>query len=277
MTLFEKIKEYLGSKEKNFDEGLKLYTLASHQRSIMLYLQRKRDAVKLQYELGKLLKLMPDRLRKIILPDEEPKTPDTPILQNENTEGPQKTLETPVVQNNNTEGLQETEHKIVEFRKVNPEDLPEELKPLYDEISQAHKSMRSTHEKMKLAETDDERAELRKTLIQLDDFVKAGWETIDEYFLLQQQDKKEEKPVEKKEDDSSVNELGKSINAARSYISRGITDYGKAAEEKKPDLKKKILKRIDLLIENKIAVSKETKNSLVDLKIIAKNAKLLVE
>lgn len=150
------------------------------------------------------------------------------------------------------------------------------MKPLYDEISQAHKSMRSAHEKMKLAETDEERAEQRKTLVDLDDFVKSGWDAIDEYFLLQQQDKQEEKPVEQKED-SSVNELGKSINAARSYISRGINEYKKTSEEKKPELKKKILKRIDLLVENKIPVSKETKNHLIELKIIAKNVKLLVE
>lgn len=86
MTLFDRIKEYLGSKEKNFDEGLKYYILASHQRSIMLYLQRKRDAVKLQYELGKLLKLIPDRLRKISLPDEEPITADSTEVDKVKTE-----------------------------------------------------------------------------------------------------------------------------------------------------------------------------------------------
>jgi len=271
MTLFEKIKEYLESKDKDFDTGLKLYTLASHQRSIMLYLQRKRDAVKLEYELNKLCKLIPDRLRKISLPEE--KEPIQPLV-----DKIKDTENDPVKEVNSTDTkLNGDEHKIIEFKKINPEELPEEMRPLYHEISEKHKEMRSVHEKMKLAKTDEERAEFRNTLVNLDDAVKAGWDVIDEYFLLQQQGKKEAIVDETKSPQEAINELGKSINAARSYISRGINEYKKAPEEKRPDLKMKINKRIDFLIENKVPVAKETKGSLLELEIIAKNSKLLVE
>lgn len=169
----------------------------------------------------------------------------------------------------------EDQHKILQIKRVNPEDLPEELQQVYNEVAEAHKQMRSVHEKMKLAQTDEQRAAFRQQLIALDEVVTEGWKAIDEYLLIKQQ------PVTTKPETSvnetEVSDLAKSIGAARTYISRNLSAYEKADEKKKRELLKKINERVALLIENKASVSVKTKNALIELQIIPDDSQLLAE
>jgi len=273
MTLYDKIKNYLEKEEKDFNEGLELYSMASNHRSLMLYLQRKKNAQKLEYELSKLLKNLPSRLQKIVLPEVTP-TVKEPANTDEESKEDKKEDQAGV--KSDTTG----DHKIIEFKKINPGDLPAEMKPLYDEISEGHKEMRSIHEKMKLAQTDEERAVLREKLIFIEDKVTAGWKMIDEFMLLKLQPKVEEnkKDIPSSENnDASASDIAKEISAARTFLSRGIAEYKKAEESKKAGLKKKIEKRIKLLINNKASVSRKTKKALIDLAIISEKSELLAE
>jgi hypothetical protein len=307
MTLYDKIKAYLEAKDKNFDEGLDYFLKASNHRSLMLYLQRKRNPEKLEYELNKLLKNLPARLQKITLPDvimpinsndkggdsgqdgannngadsEDNKGSDSSENTGSETQDESgSTLQDQPVEPAKGDHQENDDHKIIEFRKVNPEDLPEEMRPLYDEIAQKHKEMRSIHEKMKLAQSDEARAEFRQQLVECDDFVSSGWKQIDDFMLLKLQPendeaKKEEIPAgEQKE---AASDIAKDISAARTYLSRNIVEFKKAEEKDKPKLKKKIEKRVNILIVNKASVSKKTRKALVEMAIISKNSELLAE
>jgi hypothetical protein len=237
--------------------------MASHQRNILLYLQRKKDAAKLEYELKKMLKLMGDRLGKIQLPDEAPeqvKEASGATMVNPEEQTGQQSKETGKAEQ--TE-VSDEQHKILQNKRVNPEDLPEELQQVYNEVAQAHKEMRSVHEKMKLAGSDEQRAAFRQQLIALDEVVTEGWKAIDEYMLIKHQPETTKPQTTVKEPE--VSDLTKSIGAARTYISRNLSGYEKADEKKKLELQKKINERVTLLIENKASVSVKTKNALIEL------------
>lgn len=65
--------------------------------------------------------------------------------------------------------------------RIRLEDLPGELKPLYQENRELYPRMRALHEKMKLPQEEEQRAQLRRELARLDDRVSANWEKIDQW------------------------------------------------------------------------------------------------
>jgi hypothetical protein len=227
----EEIKAWLNSPEKDIDAGIALFQKYSRNRALFLYLSRKRDERKLIYELEKLSKftnLKPVAQPRIVrakMQKDQPPAPDP-------------------------EG-----HKIIEPRRLNREDLPDQLKVIYDGVVEAYKLQRVVHEKMKLATTDEDRAALREDLIKLDDAIDNG---IDE--------PKDEAP-KAPEKQYTVQDI-KAINSARTFISRAIKKFN-------PEQKDKLLERINLMISLEAAVSIDTRNKLIELNVIDQNSNLL--
>ncbi|MDD4374217.1 MAG: hypothetical protein PHG67_09895 [Bacteroidales bacterium] len=237
----EEIKAWLSSSEKNIDEGIALFQKYSRNRALFLYLSRKRDERKLIYELEKLSKF----------------TNLKPVTQPRSV---RNKIQTPQPPAPDTE-----DHKIINPRRVNREDLPDQLKVIYDGVAEAYKFQRVVHEKMKLATTDEDRAALRADLIKLDDDIAAGWEAIDRGLL--NPDTGSEDKTQPAEKQYTVQDI-KAINSARTFISRAIKKFN-------PEQKDKLLDRINLMIGLEAAVSIDTRNKLIELNVIDQNSNLL--
>lgn len=235
----EKILVWLQSEEKDFDQGYLLLAKVLKNQSILHYLQRKRDQAKLEYEL---LKLAPV------------------ITSKESTEGVKATSNQ--VLNNASKIIEkhDSKLKVVQSGQVNYDELPAVLKPIYDVTISKYKEMRSVHEKMKLVASDEERAELRKTLDELDNEIEAGWTVIDAWI----------KTGALPEVKTAVQAIDfKAVNAARTYVSRAIekaeTTTGKKLEKLVADLQS----RVDVLIAAKAEIKPETWEKLEKLGITA--------
>jgi len=117
--------------------------------------------------------------------------------------------------------------------------------------------MRALHEQMKIARRDSDRAKLRKQLVTLDDRVSANWKTIDAYIetgILP-------------EDVTNSPELYKQINAARSYISRGIKTIATKKGEQREKLVAELANRFNQLKKANAELSTETITALKKLGI----------
>jgi hypothetical protein len=238
----EEIKIWLESKEKDFDQGYKLLAQTLKNQSILHYLQRKRDKAKLEYELSKLVPFI------VVAPTEA----EVNELQAINAEV-SKAYE--VIKK------QDAKLKIVQSGQINYDLLPEALKPIYDNTISKYKEMRSVHEKMKLATSDKQRAELRKTLDELDNEIESGWVVINAWS------KSGVLPTSTGSDAGSKNTDYKAVNAARTYVSRAIekaeTTSGKKLEKLVADLQT----RVDTLIAAEAALQPETWEKLLALGI----------
>ncbi|KAF0200615.1 MAG: hypothetical protein FD170_3364 [Bacteroidetes bacterium] len=248
MNLKEQITEWLESEEKDFNQGLQLYIEASHNRSVMLYLQRKNNHEKLTYELQKLIKQVPSRLEK---------QPAIPFASRA------------AINKQSRNRVEESStHKILQPRKIDREKLPEDLQKVYDSIGDQYKIQRNIHEKMKLADTDESRAQLREQLLEVDDYISKAWNAIDLFIKTGQEPKSEDK--------KDVDKL-KAINSARSYISKGLNALEKLAGKKKEERIAAISERVDLLIKLDVSVKAETRAELISQNVIKENSKLKVD
>lgn len=233
----EKILEWLQSEEKDFDQGYLLLAKVLKNQSILHYLQRKRDQAKLEYELQKLVPAT--TVKKVAEPISENHANDMK-LSAEKVEKHDGKL------------------KVVQGGQVNYDELPEVLKPVYDKTIQRYKEMRSVHEKMKLATSDEQRAELRKLLDELDTEIESGWAVIDTWIKTGKLPEagKQEKTVDYK-----------AVNAARTYVSRAIekaeTTTGKKLEKLVADLQI----RVNTLVAAEAEIKPETREKLEKLGI----------
>jgi len=243
----KEIQDWMNS-GKDFNEGYLLFVRFSHNRAMALQFARKGSSMqtKLEYELQKIVE------RNLII--------DRPVL----AIGPVVKAQA------NAENVTDTDVRIQnqdkKFKlvgeKINPAELPEPLRILYDENSEKHKLMRAIHEKMKAAKKDGERAKLRKELITLDDRVSANWKVIELYL---ENGTLPEVKKEKAQDPGT--EMYKQINAARSYVSRGLNGLDKKTGTKRDETIAEIKKRFDFLVTNKAEVKKETLEALQKLGI----------
>lgn len=233
----EEIKNWLESEEKDFDQGYQLLAKVFKNQSILHYLQRKRDQAKLEYELSKLV---PPTVEKAVEPG---------LSLNHVTDMKVSTEKV---------AKHDGKLKIVQSGQINYDELPEALKPIYDNTISKYKEMRSVHEKMKLANSDEQRAELRKTLDELDNEIESGWVVINAWI------KTGELPKVKK---TGRTIDFKAVNAARTYISRAIekaeTTTGKKLEKLVADLQI----RVDTLVAAEAEIKPETWEKLLALGI----------
>jgi len=197
--------------EKDYQAGLVLLRTFSKNRSLFSFLSRKEKPEKLEYELQKLL--------------QQP----TQIIDIRNT----KKSEKPIENTNETEPFVERV-KITEDGKIRFDDLPEPLQEYYLKIKDEYKFMRSFHEKMKLAETDDARANFRQELVTLDDSIAEKWKAIDLWTTTGElpEELKEAKP--KPAGNLTVQE----VNTNRTAVTRSLAAL---ENEETPEAKKEEL------------------------------------
>jgi len=242
-TYKDEIAAWLESEEKDFDAGFELFVRFGHNRAVAMFLARKRKLSKLEYELQKICE------RPFI--KEAPVMPIKPV---------QQVL---TVAKAKANGTHEAEVKLADQGKalavadntINYDDLPDEMKKLYDYNRESYKKMRALHEKMKLAETDDDRAEHRSALVYLDEKVSENWKVIDDYLTGKNQEATEQQATD-------AAEIAKEINAARSYLSRNVRGYAKLKGDKREKMFDNLKERVDVLKKHKAEIKKETREEL---------------
>lgn len=180
------IKNWLSEENPDFDQGFNLLKLYSRNQSLISYIGRKRHGEMLKYELKKLAST------NAIL---KPNPHANPKLNNSEAPVKQKVV-------------------VVDDRKVNREDLPEEMQKVYDLIVDDYKEIRALHEKMKMANSDTGRAEFREKIIKINQKIKKRWEIIDTGKF----------PEDTK---GTAN-----INSARAYISKMMKKSELTAEQR---------------------------------------------
>lgn len=142
--------------------------------------------------------------------------------------------------------------------KVKYNDLPERLKKLYDQNRDEYKLMRAVHEKMKLAQTDQERAKLRADLVKKDDLIAENWKVLDAWDGSPDRDPE---PAPEKQAD----EMAREINSARVFISKNLKKAKELTGEKQSALKAKLQERVDLLSHYQVELSEATKKGLMEI------------
>lgn len=245
----DEIQAWLQSDNKDFDIGYELFVRFGHNRALALFLARKRKLSKLEYELQKIM----DRL----VVKEAPGMPLKPVKQ------------IVKVAEAKAKGTRDADVKLAEQGKlvvvhenrINYDELPEELKKLYDENLERYKKMRALHEKMKLATTDQERAEHRSALVYLDDKLAETWAILDNWAAGNGTEQAESQAKD-------AAEVAKEINAARSYLSRNVKGAEKLTGEKREKMLDNLRQRLDVLQKHKADLKPETRHEIFKLGLI---------
>ncbi len=199
----DEIKEYLEMPDPVFDQGFGLFCKFSRNQSLMAYIGRKREAQMLRYELQKLVKMGKLSVNPHHQAQQGRFNKSAVVI----SDAPTKSL---------TVELGERVH-IMDERRVNREDLTEELKNLYDQITEEYKLQRSLHEKMKQANSDLGRKEFREQIMALQNAIKSKWGVIDTALTAEIP----EEPAPKK-----IN-----INTNRAYISKMLANENMTVEQ----------------------------------------------
>lgn len=256
LTPHQQILNYLENQAHTFDEGLMLFKRFGRNRSVEMWLERKRDQKKLDYELRKMLSLA--------IKEHGLRSEPTPAI----IRKAEATL--PAVNKITPPGKEDENFRYLRFEKINPQELPDDKRGIYDEIARSYKLQRSWHEKMKLAKTDEERAVAREEVVKLDDFIDQTWKGIDAFL-------KSGEDVPEAAGSKDVLEISKEINACRSYISRNVPGLAKLDPKKKGKRTAEVISRINKLIQHNAPVTKETFRMLLQNGLITKESKLRVE
>lgn len=245
----DEIKAWLNSEDQDFDLGYDLFVRFAHNRALALFLARKRKLSKLVYELQKIVD------RDLI--KEAPNMPIKPIKVVVKTAADKQSgVHEPGKRIEDNGRL-----KVAFDSKVNYEDLPEDMKKLYDATRDRYKRMRAVHEQMKLAKTDDGREQARSSLVYLDDKIAEGWKILDEWAASKD---KEQVQAEAKE----AAEITKEINAARSYLSRNVKGVEKLKGVKRDQMIDKLKMRLDLLQKHKAEIKEATRKELFKIGLL---------
>lgn len=187
----EEIKLYLETSNPGFGQGFDLFCRFSRNQSLMSYIGRKQCMEMLVYELQKLAAAPAVIENPQYMVNRSRFDKSTPTDKTDS-------------QMPNEVAVQNV--KIIDDRKVNREELPQELKELYDEITSLYKHKRVLHEKMKMANSDTGRKEFREEILIIQDKISGNWEVIDNSLAGWVP---EQKPIKK------VN-----VNTNRAYISK---------------------------------------------------------
>ncbi len=193
----EKIKIYLESDNRNYDEGLMLLTKYSKNRILSQRLARKPWVEKLEYELQKLVDRA-DLLKGVVKQKKAVQKVDA---------------EKAAFIESLPEVLEVKRNFVVRSKhSMSYNDLPSDLRVIWDETAELYKHSRSLHEKLKLMfnSSDKERKPLVENLMKLQTKVRENWDKIDSY-----------NPEDHLPKEFPVNSIdAKRISANRAYISR---------------------------------------------------------
>lgn len=198
----DEIRQWLNEANPDFNQGFALFCKYSRNQSLMKYIGRKGQMQMLVYEMEKLAAL--------------PKLAPNPFFYANIAQFGVVAPAQPQT------AVNEERVVVIDDRKVNREDLPEEMREIYDKIVEDYKLQRSLHEKLKQANSDVGRADFRKKIISLNGEIKRGWAIIDGKIPLVNTDKG----------------ISAQVNSARAYISKMLKkdiltdDQRKMIEEK---------------------------------------------
>lgn len=171
------INEWLAG-NRDYASGLVLLTKYSKNRILLQNLSRKPMPAKLEYELHKLSKT----LEPLVIPSSD-------VLL--------------------AVALEPASGPIGGKPKVNPDDLPDHLRQLWQETAEKYRLARAIHEQLKLHTEADQRALLVEQLETYRKEIRANWNVIDSWVLERNQEANTAVIDEKR------------INANRKYLSEG--------------------------------------------------------
>lgn len=190
--MIPEIQAYLKQADPDFTSGFALFCKYSVNRHLVNYIGWKRDRDMLLYELRKL--------------DDNgsPAAQEEPEITRLQATTPEPAPEPEPVQ-------EETRPRIIfrtyDERRTRRDDLPDDMKAVYDRTIQEYPVRRGYHEKMKAARTDHDRAVYRAKILETQERISAGWKQVDA-FLLESETSKQ---------DTAFNE-----KSCRSYISKAL-------------------------------------------------------
>ena len=237
--MIAEINTYLQQENPALNTGFCLFCRYSRNESLMSWIGRKKDMAKLIYELKKINKAPAVKentryenniIRYNRFRDEAPQEPVTAA----NEEQPE---------DNEFEDAA-IRFKTYDDRKTKRSDLPEDLQAVYDTIAEDYKLRKGYHEKMKMAQTDQDRADFRARIIETQERIIAGWAKIDEYLLS--------KETQKVESDETFKE-----SSCRSYISKNLKK-----ENISPAVAEGIKIRVKALLDHGCVIKDETMDLL---------------
>lgn len=187
----------------SFEDGFRAFCKYSRNQSLMSWISRKKDFAMLDYNLRKLSR-MPLRVNPCASLDLNRFGSGMPLKGDKAKAQKQVKAVDPE---------EEQEVVITKERKTRPvihrDDLPEDLRGLYDENAQQYKVMRALHDKMKACNSDVGRADFRRQIMDMEKQIRERWRVIDTAL-----DKTSpEKPATTKEPAFNV-------NSYRAYISK---------------------------------------------------------
>lgn len=212
----EEIKEYLKMSNPDFGQGFDLFCRYSRNQSLMSYIGRKQGMEMLLYELQKLAKA--------------PGLSENPLYQ-VNRARFDKTAPTDMTGTTVSKEVTEQKVKIVDERKVNREELPDELKDLYDQITSLYKHKRVLHEKMKMANSDAGRKEFRDEILKVHETITNNWKIIDDALSGRVPEQPEVKKI--------------NLNTNRAYISKMLSK-ATLTDEQRETVKQKVEELLSL-------------------------------
>lgn len=228
--MIPEINTYLQQENPDFNTGFSLFCRYSRNESLMSWIGRKKDMAKLIYELKKInnspivkenVRYQSNIVRFNLFRNEDPQKPTV-----------------------KEEDEIEIRFKTYDDRKTKRSDLPEDLQNVYDTIAEDYKLRKGYHEKMKMAQTDQDRADFRARIIETQERIIAGWTKIDEYLLNREKGKVQS--------DETFKE-----SSCRSYISKNLKK-----ESITPAVAEGIKIRVKALLDHGCVIKDETMDLL---------------
>jgi hypothetical protein len=208
--------------DRHYEEGLLLLTKHSKNRVLLQNLSKKKNAAKLKYELEKVLKALPK--------DEAPKAPKESNSKPPKPPKAVKPKKTVVIKNLPAAENLETKKIIRNGNVIDVDQLPGDIRKLWDQNRDAYKQMRALHEKSKLMDNSsvEDRGVLTSQLADLDDLVRDNWAVIDAWDPDENRNEKNGQKGEKIDH--------KRINANRKFISTNLKKLQAGITEKKAEI-----------------------------------------
>jgi hypothetical protein len=168
--MLEIVKKYLSQSEKDYNEGLNIFTQISKNRILFQRLSRKPWPEKLEYELEKWLSANGEPIKPAVKKAVEVKK-QAPGKQNADIPDTASLVIT-----------DPAKIKIIKNkREVLYKDLPKDLQKRWDENAGMYKESRSLHEKLKLLKDADKKIlePIVGRLVDLVSSVRENWNVID--------------------------------------------------------------------------------------------------
>lgn len=223
----EEIKQVLQG-EWDFDKAFKVFCQYSRNESLIRFISRKKCTITLKYQLEKLnsLNIKPNPHAHVYASYQLPTAIATPVVV----------------------GLKEEKPSIKRHDRLVRDDLPPDIQQLYDKNTVGYKELRSLHEKMKIVESDEARAEVRTKVVALAKEISKRWKLID---------------IELVSKSSSPTPDGWKESTARSYITRVLKK-----EEISDKDRIKARNHISELLKRELVISESTRNKLQERNLL---------